>query len=101
MTDKPWHAPLYGGMSEESARRSYEASLLRASPDPEWVPANPFDPDDFARRKVEVEALLTDYADVTRAACAWGADWLQRQQQNRQQSQPKGFKAMTRGEAVE
>lgn len=101
MSGKPWHAPMYGGMSEESARRSYEASLLRANPDPEWVPDNPLDHEAFERKKVEIGVMLDDYAQATNEAWAWGAEWERRQiERTRRAQRPPGFKALTR-EAAE
>lgn len=90
MSDAPWLTdPKYGGMSERSARLSYEAwerqgrTLLLPS-----MPPAP-SPEEVARIKASVEDLIEDYRKASEAYVDWMKAFRVRQ--------PKGFRAKRLG----
>lgn len=94
MTEKPWLTdPKYGGMSEEAARRSYEAwvkqgrRVLTAVP---RDPRPPAAPEEIARIKRSIEVQLDEYEQAIKAATIWMAEWKSRQ---------RGFRAVRRNRA--
>lgn len=90
MSEKPWLTdPLYGGMSEEAARRSYEAWVKQGSkPLPSHGPALTEPDHKFAIRQRRIEALLAEYQQDLAAYAAWMENWLK--------SRPRGFRAKRR-----
>lgn len=90
---KPWlEDPKYGGMSEESARRSYEAwerSGRKAAPSRGL--ALPAPDAEIARVKLNIGVQLDEYEQAVADALSWQEDWKDRR--------PKGFRAMRRSNA--
>lgn len=89
MSEQPWLTdPKYGGMSERSARLSYEAWVRqgkRTLPLAKVLPA----PDaEIALMKRSVGIQLDEYEAEIAAAAAWMAAWRARR--------PKGFRAKRR-----
>jgi hypothetical protein len=78
---KPWLTdPKYGGMSEEAARKSYEAWIRQGRKVlPVKPPYNPETDEQIALRKAQIEVQLREYEEALRAAVTWHREWRARQ----------------------
>lgn len=90
---KPWLTdPMFGGMSEESARLSYQA-WERQGFKPLQFKTDPLPPASEAEiemHKARVEACLKDIEQAIAEAKAWGIQWRAKQRS-------RGFKFMEEG----
>jgi hypothetical protein len=85
---KPWlEDPQFGGMSERSARLSYEAWAKDGFRKP-FTP-RPAAPDaEIAQIKTSIAVQLDEYEQAIKKAVTWHSQWKARQ--------PKGFRALRR-----
>lgn len=100
MSKAPWlNDPMYGGMSPEAARKSYQAWVAQGRPRPPWErhgnaeayrePLPALSDAEIARSKLIVEDLLAGYESEAAAALAWWRDFKVRRQ-------GRGFRAIRR-----
>jgi hypothetical protein len=87
---KPWLTDsMYGGMSEESARCSYEAWARQGSK-PLKFKDPPASDREIEFRKRQIAVLLHERAAAIAAAAAWMDGWKSRQRQ-------RGFRCIEEG----
>lgn len=88
MTDKPWRTdPMYGGMSDESARLSYEA-WVRQGRKP--LPRHQYhleSDEKIELRKRQIEVQMKELEEAIAAARSWMTGWRAKQRS-------RGFKFM-------
>jgi hypothetical protein len=88
---KPWlEDPQFGGMSERSARLSYEAWAKDGfrKPFSPQAPRPPAPDHEIAQIKASIAIQLDEFEQAIRKAVTWHSQWKARQ--------PKGFRALRR-----
>ncbi len=86
---KPWLTdPKYGGMSELAAERSYRAWLAEGGKNRKqgFKIQEPWTDEEWARKKLEIETMMTEYEQAIQTAAQWSAEWRAKK--------PKGFRAL-------